>query len=770
MKTNRTVQVIIQKVTAILMFLMLLSAVCPITKGTAEGANPEFTAYLPASFTMQQLFDTAEEALKKGMPAGQIKQEMAANAESRDALDWLNCAIENISAADSQETEGINALLGAYGDQKRIRLEYEYDHEYNRDLKYRIYDVLTVSDELKAVLHQDSAHSCLEPSFWTESDFSMYFGKPFSKFKPEASRPGYVCIVVRDSSESAPGTAWNDGDMADFRKALENTLTDFRSILDEDTPALTGNPQLASTFWIFELKYPFHGLYGTEGEVKGYNCSLSLTVENAKDHKKIAEFEFTEILPNRISSWSNGIAKARVPSLYVLDGYREKFEKFAEQTRIAVKKERSATASARKITTLNAKNAVNALLLQQTEKLNDPWQKAIYESGAENISLEGNRLSFTLRGYDPKLKELGAYANAENPTEWLMTALRNASAYELEISLELEDGTVSAKGLKTLKTAVQKAAAAAKKDFGGKEMTAAIKDYLFPTPIAGKLKDPSELASPTERFTTWYTDHARLLNYAPVEVASAAFYMQKSQTVSVKDGPHAITLTCTGASLSSFVNENIREVLDAQAYFPAAQRSAVANPDEELKTTILKNAAEAAKKAKDKTVLTLDLDELATGNLPPAYGDYFAAFNWENAVSTLTATLNQLPESAAQPLPKAGLLSGENRGTKVIFKVSGNANPTYIVMRNAYTDTIAVTAMIREKKSVTVHVPQGQYEIAWCSGPYWYGTQELFSTLGSYQKSEQVQIMDSRYYHTFVLESSQDGDVSIYGASPEDFR
>ena len=46
----------------------------------------------------------------------------------------------------------------------------------------------------------------------------------------------------------------------------------------------------------------------------------------------------------------------------------------------------------------------------------------------------------------------------------------------------------------------------------------------------------------------------------------------------------------------------------------------------------------------------------------------------------------------------------------------------------------------------------------------------LFGDLGAYSKSETVEIKGTNYSHTFTLESSEDGDVNIYGASPADFQ
>ena len=55
-------------------------------------------------------------------------------------------------------------------------------------------------------------------------------------------------------------------------------------------------------------------------------------------------------------------------------------------------------------------------------------------------------------------------------------------------------------------------------------------------------------------------------------------------------------------------------------------------------------------------------------------------------------------------------------------------------------------------------------------GRDWYGEEILFGELGAYSKSETVEIKGTNYSHTFTLESSADGDVNIYGATPADFH
>ena len=91
-------------------------------------------------------------------------------------------------------------------------------------------------------------------------------------------------------------------------------------------------------------------------------------------------------------------------------------------------------------------------------------------------------------------------------------------------------------------------------------------------------------------------------------------------------------------------------------------------------------------------------------------------------------------------------------------------------MREAESDELAVSAFVMPAHQTTLNVPAGMYIICWCSGPYWYGEQDLFGPAGSYQKSEPVEIKSLSYYHTFTLESVENGDISISRADPDDFR
>ena len=736
---------------------------CMVSFTSAEGTELALEGYIRGAFTMDSLFAAAESALEDGMEAKQVVQEMIALADSEDALEFLNRAMDNCAAADSEESKKILAMLEADEEHRHFETSFDNTYEHSRDLKFGIHDIPEASDELKAAFSTKNAHQSFEPIIWTEKDFNTVFGKSISQFKPANPRPAYACIVIKNDTQGEPDKSWFESDPDEAMEAMSEIIENLRRDLDDDMPALTGNPQLASSFWIIQLKYPFYARYGTEGEVKGYNCSLTVTVQDAVSHQKIGEISAKEQLEDTIYSWSNWIAKADIPYLANRSNYESQL---MGKVRAAIQRERAALQANRPLTMLNAEKVVNAMLLQQTDKLNDAWQKAIYESGAKNIEIDGNTLTFALRSYDAKQKELGKYSAAEDKDKWLLAMLKNASAYDLEISVELENGNIPQKSVNKIKTAVQQAAPKARQFFSGQDFLAALKDYLFP--VMERAKSAEDLMNPAESFAQFYSGLGNLLDYAPVSVGAAVFQLQKNLALNVKDGPHAMELSCSSISLAELLSSSARAVLDTQAYLPAEERGT----GDVAGLVAEEFAAEAYKqiqKSGSKNGIVLDIDGLIVDGRPRGYEEYFESFRWGDTIESLENTLDRLPDMAALPMPKAGLMRGNNRGTTVNFKLSKDSSPTYIIMRDDY-DQIVMACFALAGKTTTVHVPQGQYRIAWCSGPYWYGDEILFGDLGAYSKSETVEIKGANYSHTFTLESSEDGDVNIYGASPADFQ
>ena len=86
---------------------------CMVSFTSAEGTELALEGYIRGAFTMDSLFAAAESALEDGMEAKQVVQEMIALADSEDALEFLNRAMDNCAAADSEESKKILAMLEA---------------------------------------------------------------------------------------------------------------------------------------------------------------------------------------------------------------------------------------------------------------------------------------------------------------------------------------------------------------------------------------------------------------------------------------------------------------------------------------------------------------------------------------------------------------------------------------------------------------------------------------------------------------------------------
>ena len=175
------------------------------------------------------------------------------------------------------------------------------------------------------------------------------------------------------------------------------------------------------------------------------------------------------------------------------------------------------------------------------------------------------------------------------------------------------------------------------------------------------------------------------------------------------------------------------------------------------------------KNAKYKYTLTVDIDDLAQGVYPVEYREYLNAYQYLQAIDSLDRSAGMLPEEKALAMPASGKLSGGASGTQVKLKITKNSNATYIQMRSESSGKTVASAFIQPGKTVTVKVPSGSYRLYYCSGPYWYGEGKMFASLGSYNKSEPVEIKSKKYVHTFTLENVQNGDVSVYNADPDEF-
>ena len=761
-----------KKVLALILALALMLSVSCLAEESAESAV-HLDQYTDCK-TIEKLFQAAESALAEGADPKLVYNEMYSLAESKDMLPYFQYALENAAAFGSDSYRKLMNASGAESGKRRFELKSTLASRTSVDkIGFDAYSAYSGSEAFQAMIADPGAQFCLEPTYWTESDFQKTYGVGVTKFKPSRPRAGYICIVISDKSESDPETRWDTGENAStFMNTMKSAIGDAMQALGRSyscMPAITGNPDLASSIWLFDLHYPFYSWYGRNNrkEVRGFNCDVSLTVIDTASHHTTGKLSDRGRLARTIYRWRNGIAQADIPDL----GSSKGFDSFVSKVAKAIQKQDSTAVSTRRMTAINVETVLNGILLDQAAaKGTDGWQKAIYESGVKNVSLTESAVTFSLRGYDPGVKALGAFSKAENPEKWLADALKNAAEYQLELTLPVEGGLLTQKAVTALTAAVKKAAASAKQGFAGKDMTSALKDFFFPAPVDGKLTDASALLNPSARFTALHASRGIAETGISAPHWALACYAQKSQTVDAKAGPHAIVFNCVGAELPALVSDSTKAELDELAYVPAEQRPAADTLPDTLAGKLADAASKAHAKSTGKWTLNIDIDDLIEGRLPEGYVSWLEGLQIGSAEASLRASAEKLPDIAALPLPKSAKITGEKSGTKVIFKLSDDSDPTYVQMRSTATGNVIASAFILPGKQVTVLVSEGKYNLVFCSGPYWYGEEMLFASLGSYTRSDPTQIKDKKTVHTFTLEPSKTGDVNIYDASPEDFR
>lgn len=382
---------------------------------------------------------------------------------------------------------------------------------------------------------------------------------------------------------------------------------------------------------------------------------------------------------------------------------------------------------------------VSGLLSELAQEESDPWRLAIYQAGAQDMSAEDEKLSFMLRSFNPGLKSLGSYKN--NKENYLSGLLDNAAAYNLKVELPLKDGAVGETAKAAIKKAVTKAAAASKEAFGESALRLALSEYLFP-----------------------------MEGYEDEELA-LLLRAQAKQTLSVKGGPHALSLRCSGANPEAVLDNARADVLEAFSKEAGANESDWDVIREALMAALDKRAANVRKKPCEEFVLTIDIDSLAQGDIPD-YDAYLARYIFEDTLDTLVDEVHALPDAPPQPFPKTGRISGSTSGTKVIVKVPDDGLARYVQLRNDKTGAMMVSAFIRPGGSCTVRVPRGDCYILVASGTAWYGEKLMFGDKGSYARTEAFEVMGSNYYHTITLGGVKDEDANMrsYGASMDDFK
>lgn len=413
---------------------------------------------------------------------------------------------------------------------------------------------------------------------------------------------------------------------------------------------------------------------------------------------------------------------------------------------------------------------IDAFLLTLAAETTDPWQQAIYSAGATDLTIEENTAHFMLRAFDPKYSELGNYPG-DDPVGWYAQMVENLGAHTVAASVTLTgENTPDADSAKAIQRIVRTAAEAAQAEFNKKAMRLALVDQMFPMPMAKMAAVADLFEQPYNTMFQATEDNWLYWTSAELEELAPLFYAQVSQVLSVKEGPHALTLNCKGVADPAALLDNAR----AEALEQLTKRYRANEMDgDEINDVLLEKVIEQAnairKKGGESFSLTIDIDEAMDGYFGDAYTDYLEQYDYYGAWDILTDDVWDLPDEVAQDYPKSGYLSGSRSGTKVIIKTPDDGNARYVQVREVETDEPKVSMFIHSGKQVTVYVPKGMYYLLIGSGESWYGEEGLFGRAGNYSRTDDTEILSSDYYHTITLEAATDGNIDMYGADMSDF-
>lgn len=406
---------------------------------------------------------------------------------------------------------------------------------------------------------------------------------------------------------------------------------------------------------------------------------------------------------------------------------------------------------------------LNKHLNTLAEKTKDAWQKAIYLAGAENLTVEGDKLSFYLRGYAPDMKALPKLT--VDPAGWYEGFFQGLQAHGLSAALQLKDGEPTKASQAKLEAAVRAAAGKAKGVFGQQTVKTAMLNLLFPSPY----KDTAAVKSGqlTPAFKHWAARHGvpegQWAQYA------ALLYAQQHAQLNTSGGPHAMAITVRWVAPEALLADGSSAALATLS----KQTRANAQGEDALKgaldRALLDSAAKLRKTAKEKHTFAMDVDVWAWER-SGEYTDLLAAFSMESAFDSFVDKVRALPDYPAQDYPKNGRISGNSSGTKINIRAPKDNLARYVQIRRASDDRMTVDLFIRPGGTASVRTPQGDSYLLIAAGTTWYGTEALFGEDSRLSRTADFEIMSSRYYHTLTLGQAEEGNLPIGWADQSMFQ
>ena len=765
-----------------LSLVLALLLPCAVAENAGQQYEPDLLEEFLERDTIPSLFRAAEDALKDGTDPAKVRDALYTAADMKDMYPFFSYAVENYVAMGGK---GYNKLIDVFGGDdnyyRSVGADWETSRSANEDISFDAYSDSEASSQFKSMIGDKGAQCCITSYFLAESDFKTLYKKDFSNFVPSRPRPGYISVVVKNEAQSWPKKTWQNNsdsdDYEDFHKCIRDLFSSIYSSLNEDRsktplPVITGNPNLASSFLVYNVTYaPDNKSYTINDSVrvKGYKTTVSISLQDAITKKELAKYSETIVIDtddeDMYYKWNDGIViRTDLPDF----SSRQSFRTFIKSLASEIRKQDNLTSASRPLTESNSKAVLDGILQAQANGAG-VWETAIYESGAEEITLNGSsEVSFSLRSYDPKLKKLGSYNKAEDRNEWLDTALLRISKHNLKITLELSNGVPTKQSLSRLKATVGKAAKTARKAFVSSDMTAALKDRLFPSPLKEEASKYTKLFQPTDSFSGFYDKYLSDNDHLSLSLFSMICYAQKNLSVNVKKGPHNLLLTFTGiAKPASFVKSSANKVVKTMAFLPFESRPADEEPEYTLLKRIARSALSSHTDAKDTFTLTIDVDQLITDTLPSGYVSYLNEFDISAAVDSMTERINSLPQIAAVEMPNTKILTGGKTGkAQMALTLSADSNATYVQLRKRDTKEKVATFFVHPGNKITVKAPGGEYYIVYCSGTFWYGEKKRFMKPDSIFYSEPFNLKNN-YLQSYEL-NVIDGNIGTHPGSPDD--
>ncbi|MCR5567508.1 MAG: hypothetical protein K6F61_11705 [Clostridiales bacterium] len=757
------------KILSLALVLALLLSCAAFAEESVQEENSGLLETFMAYDTIPSLFEAAEDALREGIDPAAVLDALYEAADQKDMYPYFTYALENYV---SMGGKGYNALMDVLSSEESTRHELNYDwssdRSYISSISFDAYSTRQASEAFKSMVNDSGAQYCAPACLLKEKDFKTLYNTDFSKFVPSRPRAGYMCIVVKKDAHSWPNKTWSDSDEDDdFLEQFSAVISAVCDSCGDSAPVITGNPNLASDFLIYDVSFSANRNYiiNNVTRVRGYNTVFSVTLKDASTKKDLASYKETvkiKLNAGMYFKWDNGIMKVTDTPDF---SNNSSMKSFGKAIASEVRKQENLASATRPLTERNAK-AVLAGILETQAKDADAWEYAIYTGGAENISLNGSEVSFSLRSFDPKLKDLGSYRKAKSTSGWIAGAAKNIGAHDLNLTLKISDGKPTAQSLAQIKNAVRKAAGTAKKAYSSSDMVTALKDYLFPAPLEGKVSKYTQLPEPSDSFKELFSDRFRENEYLTAELFSIICYGQKNLTVDTRNGPHNLGLTLTGiADPDKTVASAADTVVENMAALPVGERTALEDPEHALLETIAKTAFSA----KEKHTMSIDADELGISSMPDSYMNYLARYDIRSVLESMTGKIEVLPETAAVKMPGSKLLSGGKSGQPLTVKLPAGGKPTYIQVRNEDSRAVVATLFIHPGKSVSLKVPVGEYYLVYCSGTVWHGEKYFFNEPDAISVSESFE-MKHNHTMSITLELVSDGNMGVHSGSMDDLE